>query len=336
MDLLTNEAVSDFQIIVEDHTYKLHKLILYRCEYFRSLFSFSTSESLNNNVNLPYTKKQFDCFLYYLYTCNPLSECDAKKSDLLEIATYLQYSSLINQFRSFINDHQCNVLEKLFPILLICYPEFINKMDYKVWEFSCNRYPEILIDSLLDIKDEILVLKIIRSLRNLRLEDIAPLINSWIDIYGVNLWSKIEELNFRYDEISQEWLRNNSGYLQYDIITSKVNKYHSLIFDFRKRDVISISNNEITYSNNNEIERNGKEMKPGYRAIVRIDDLRCEFEVSDYGMIKLKINSRDEIGISVTNRGGYIHCEEKKHINIDIGYLHDGKYNIYIYMFSYL
>lgn len=132
MDLLKNEALSDFQIVVEDHVYKLHKLILYRCEYFASLLTSSTSESLNNSVSLPYNKFTFDSFLYYLYTNSDLSEWDAKKSELLEVAIYLQYTILIDQFQKWINNCQSNVLGELFPMLLAYYPEFLHKIEYKL------------------------------------------------------------------------------------------------------------------------------------------------------------------------------------------------------------
>lgn len=180
-------------------------------------------------------------------------------------------------------------------------------------------------DALPNIKDEILVLKILHSIRNVKLEDIAPLIDSWIDIHEVDLWSKIDKLNFCYDAVSQKWLRNNPGYMKYDVIANKINKYQSLIFDFRGKEIISICDNKIIYDQKNE-----KEMKLHHYVEFRINNIKCEFEVSKQGMIKFKINSRDEITVTITNCNGYIQCEEKKYISMDIGYLHDGNYDIYI------
>lgn len=330
MDLLANESMSDFQIVLKDHIYKVHKLILCRCEYFASLFSSQNKESITNSVNLPYTKEQFKPFLNHLYLDTKLYEEHEGNVDLLEIAIYLQRQSLIDQFQLSINNYKSNAFSKLFPLLLTRYPQFIYKMDEKTWNYNCNRYRSLIIDFLNNIKDESLVLKILNSVNNIKLRNIVTLINNWIDVNSIDLWSKIDKLNFCYDRESQDWLLINSEYMKYPFIADKVKSYHSLIFDSNNIGVISIDGKSISCGKYYHEKISCNSHYP-----LTVGDVYCEIKITKEWMIKFRFRNCEIFNISIKYNNGYI-CSQKSGYNheyIDVGYAlddEDCKYNICI------
>jgi len=321
MDLLANTKLSDFQIQVDDHIYKVHKLVLYRCEYFVSLFSAELNEVSTGKVVLPYKKQNFDKFIEILYTLRRVYSKDLTP-ELFEIAMCLQFDYLINEFTYHMNDVESPVLNDMLPLLLTSYSNHLSRIRDDIFAFKCNEYTDLVIDLLPQIDEEQLVLKIIHLLRDMKLSVIVETIESWIDAHNIDLWPKINELNFVYSEEAQEYLKLFPDLMKYNIISNKVNLYHKVIF-MNRNSSLSIKKGKVIKE---ESDVNS------YLFCHKSKDDKVKYIIKDKGeSIPLKVRIEGEnITTCIMNDSGYLSAVTGDFITMTIGY-NRGNYKVICY-----
>jgi hypothetical protein len=98
-----NSLIDDkktIDVIIKDEKIYLHKIFLFRCDYFKNIFKLGMSESINNEINfddLNISKQGLVSVIKYLYTDNFFISNDivievllfSSMIDLKEVYNYL-------------------------------------------------------------------------------------------------------------------------------------------------------------------------------------------------------------------------------------------------------
>ena len=194
--------LSDFEIILPDKSYKLHKVILNRCGYFRSLFSTTTKESLLNSVKFEYNSNVFDVFIDCIYSSPSDVDWDIKiTGELFDLAIYFQHSALIKECIDSITSG--NIDSYLFLDIIIKYEHIVPKLwkvissDAKVISNDnvtisedkfidcCTRAKDVIFERVGTIPDTKLLTSIIQALNNIDFDYVIELITNWMDSHKV-------------------------------------------------------------------------------------------------------------------------------------------------------
>jgi len=205
MDLLNNIDLSDFNVILPDKTYKLHKIFLSRCGYFKALFRTGSKESISNTVIFDqFTSAAFDIFLHVLYgITNEIPNDTNIIKSLTDLSLYLDYNQLTNLCVPHILKNK-----ELFLFALIKYPEIINNSNG--FYPSTYNFSDYILEHLTDI-DDIGTLKMVCILFTFhRLDDIIITADKWYQKYkDERIWEVISEY---YYYISQDIISRIASY----------------------------------------------------------------------------------------------------------------------------
>lgn len=193
MDILYNGKFTDFEIILPNKVYKVHKAFLCRCDYFSSLFSSANTESLSNSIKLTYEEDLFDNFIELVYSISsPISI--SKVASILELSIYFQYKELENEM--------CLSLDKVnndeFVRIITNYPQCIDKI--KEFNKKCISCKSLILDIIPDIRDINVLSKLLTAIQYTQLSSVIIACDKWIDNGGNNnIWEVVSKLSFSFD-----------------------------------------------------------------------------------------------------------------------------------------
>jgi len=300
MDLIGCDQFSDFTIVLPDKTYKVHKLILNRCDYFRALFSYTNKEVTTSEVKFDYDSKLFDLFISSVYSGKEAIEINPEiVMNLLDLALYFQYPSLIDNCIDVIGKVGTN--NNLFVNAIMAHPFISEKMQPHIFRYNCSMCLDTIIQEAARIPNWDLLVDITTHLEDTSITNIIKIVTSWLSNHEVD--------NTKWD--IEDILYNHEYSIDYYTLDSKL-KYDpkllflvgralqvSLQFMSEKRTAIikltfRVTDEGIMISDGcrNTVHKARNEWV-SFKA--RLNPMEVKLKLDEFGMLKVEIVQGEEI-----------------------------------------
>jgi len=322
MDLLNFEAFSDFTIVLPDKTYKVHKVVLNRCDYFSSLFSNNNKEVTESQVKFDYDSKLFDIFISCIYSGVDQVDWEPEiTNDLLELALYFQYLPLIDNCIEVIT--KANESNEIFINAIIAHPFIVSKISSSTFNKLCSMNIDHIKSQARFIPDIDLLLKIINALEDTVFDNIADIISSWLEANKVDdiedvITSHIQDntYHFNYECFDMRKIYIKELQILANNITSNM-----LIFASNKKNMsfklrIKVTENNLIIHYNNRTFN--KQINECISFNIKLGDFDIKFRLDEYRVIWMGLNHDVYLFCAFESNGDYIYKRLSMHYEVPL------------------
>lgn len=228
MDLSKLTHLSDFTIILPNKSYKVHKVILSKCEYFNKLFQSNMIEARTNELNLSNTESVFDIFIDVIYNNTHISSKDETIiGELLDLCFYFGFEEGIKQLALLVVNSKHIYIE-----LVLKYTQLLDMVDLNILYRRYNNNLRDVDNIISSISEVRIVSKFISFLAYKSIEEVTELIDNWIKIHNKSeLWTCLDDMHLAITPYSISKLYEG-GYLNIPQIVKKISGIGSLCCKF--------------------------------------------------------------------------------------------------------